>query len=90
MIDNFTVNYGWEGVPQVNEIASIYPNPATTALNITAKEKITSIAISNVVGQQVFTQNFNTQNAHIDIADLPKGVYIIKVNDVSVKKFVKN
>ena len=68
---------------------SLYPNPATTQLTISAQDRITNIAISNLMGQVVYTNQYNSQQVQVDIADLTAGVYFVKVNGVEVRKFVK-
>jgi len=67
----------------------VYPNPATTILIITATTPITSVAISNLLGQPLFTHEYNTTHVQIDVADLPGGMYLMKVNDTEVRRFVK-
>jgi len=67
----------------------IYPNPATASLNISAPDKITSITISNVLGQAVYTHQYNSPQVQVNVADLPTGVYFIRVNDSVVRRFVK-
>ena len=74
---------------QKNSSASIYPNPATTSLTITSPTQITTLSVTNLIGQVVFTDHYNTGQVHIDVADLPKGLYFVKVNDTEVRKFVK-
>ena len=68
---------------------SIYPNPTSTELTISASDKITTVAISNLVGQTVYVNQFDAQLVHIDVAYLPTGVYFIKVNGDVVRKFLK-
>ena len=70
-------------------VVIIYPNPATTELNITATLKINSIAISDLLGLVLYNHEYNTHQIHIDITDLPKGVYFININGSEVRKFVK-
>ena len=78
-------------VPQlsVEPQISIYPNPVTKQLNVSSTDKITKIAVSNVLGQMVFTNSYNTHDAAVDLSALPSGVYFVKVNDTIVKKFTK-
>lgn len=70
-------------------MVSVYPNPATTELTITSKDKITTIAISNLLGQTMYSNQYNSQQVQVNIADLPKGIYFVKVNGTDVRKFVK-
>ena len=75
-------------------MVTLYPNPATTSLTISAKGGITLVAITNVVGQTVYTSELNNlQEADVDISVLPSGVYFVKVQLVDsyyeVRKFIK-
>jgi len=73
---------------QANTI-TIYPNPTTTALTVTNTQPITNITITNLVGQMLSTHNYNTEQVQVNVADLPAGVYFIKINSTEVRKFVK-
>ena len=73
----------------ISKIEGIYPNPATNPLTISASDKITTIAITNLLGQTIFTHEYNSEQVQVDIANLPKGLYVIKVNGAEVRKFVK-
>lgn len=71
---------------------SIYPNPATSNLNINASKLIKSIQIYNILGQQVFTVNPNSLNVTIDVMSLNSGSYILKVtveSDTKAIRFIK-
>ena len=58
----------------------IYPNPAKNLLNITSDSFETkTVAIYNVLGAQVLSANVT--NAPINIANLAKGVYVVKVTE---------
>ncbi len=69
--------------------ARVFPNPATTALTITSTDKITSIAITNLIGQTVYSNSYHNEEVQVVVADLPEGMYLIKINGTEVKKFVK-
>jgi len=68
---------------------SVIPNPAATSLTIQSNEPINQITITNLLGQTIFTHNHNTEQVQIDVANLPSGVYFVKINDCEVRKFVK-
>jgi len=75
-----------------NQLAnfSIYPNPTSGKLNIDSETTVTNINISNQLGQQVKAKiNTNT----IDLSNLKKGLYFVKIKDINgrigVKKVVK-
>ncbi len=63
-----------------------YPNPVNDQLNIAFPSDITTIAVFNLVGQQVLGQSVNAREARVDMALLPSGTYLVKVNaDQGVK-----
>jgi hypothetical protein len=92
MIDNIMIGYWCEAsVSEIKNVESIniYPNPATSSITISAPNKITTISITNVLGQNVYSKQCNSPQVEIDVAALPAGVYIVKVNGTEVRKFVK-
>ena len=70
---------------------TIYPNPASTQINIRASEQIKSVEISNILGQTIDSQHpsGNRQMVTVSVSGLPVGVYFVKVNGNEVRKFVK-
>lgn len=59
----------------------IYPNPATNYLTITQAEDITEVAIYNMLGQRMLSQqNDFGATMKLDIADLPAGTYLMQAN----------
>lgn len=80
------------GVRSINDPVksiSIYPNPVHNAFTISATDAITSIIITNLLGQTVYTNECNAPRLQIDVADLPNGTYFVKVNSGEVSRFVK-
>ena len=75
--------------PRRNEGVIIYPNPTSTALTITSPDKITSIAITNLLGQTLYTHAYDAPQVQVDVADLPPGMYFVRISGSEVKKFVK-
>lgn len=67
----------------------VYPNPATTSLTITSGENIKTITITNLLGQPIYTHQYNTTKAEVDVSNLPTGIYLIRINGTEVRKFVK-
>jgi hypothetical protein len=67
---------------------SIFPNPASTSLNIQTNEAVEKISIFNSTGALVQTETKNT----FSVAGLPAGVYLIQVqtaNGTATSRFVK-
>jgi len=57
----------------------IYPNPAKTNVNIKAAN-ITEVSIINSIGRAMKTIQISANELTLDIADFPKGIYILKIN----------
>lgn len=78
------------GLTENNKTAiPIYPNPATSYVNINSLEKIDTIIITDLTGK-VITKEQNSNK--INVNHLPKGVYLIKIktdNSESIQKFIK-
>ena len=90
VIDNFVIN----GATDITEIdspsLSIYPNPATTILNVEA-EGFSTIEMVNVLGQVVYSANA-TSNMQINVSNLDNGVYFVRLNGANgtaTQKFIK-
>ncbi len=69
---------------------SIYPNPATSVLNVEG-ENIDRVEMYNTLGQQVMASEVNGTAAQFDVNSLTKGAYILKVysnGQESVQKVV--
>ena len=101
--DGLGVAYGWEamincsslGVEDVSDSygITIYPNPASEVLNISSqKAQIQSFSLTDAAGRKVLGAKIDSQNGQINIAHLPKGVYILTLNtkdQTIVKKIIK-
>lgn len=75
-----------------NNVAfSAFPNPANNQLSIISEVEVTSISIISIAGVELLSVA-STNN--IDIAELPQGLYLVKVtdanNNVGVQKILKN
>ncbi|AOW16026.1 hypothetical protein LPB03_00490 [Polaribacter vadi] len=71
---------------------SMYPNPATNKLNISAKETIQNADVFNVLGKKVMSVNVNDTKASIDVSNLSSGIYLVKYNvgnTTGTAKFIK-
>ncbi len=59
---------------------SATPNPVVNVLNLQANENITSVAIYNVLGQQVYAANVDAMTSTVDMSQMASGAYFVKVN----------
>ena len=62
-----------------NSNFNYYPNPVKNILNLNNNQEITQISIFNFLGQEVLTKSLNATNANLDLSNLVKGVYLVKV-----------
>lgn len=71
----------------------MHPNPATNLVTINLKnnaETINSIAIYDVLGKKVKSINsISSSNLNIDVSDLSKGIYIVKLKTDSNIELIK-
>jgi hypothetical protein len=67
----------------------LYPNPTTGQLTISSDEKIQSIVITNLLGQILLKTECDTLSQLVDVSALPADIYLVKINDISVRRFVK-
>jgi hypothetical protein len=72
-----------------NASISIYPNPASTTIAITSPNKISQIAISNLLGQTEYSNAYDKEKIEINIANLPPGIYMVAIIDEEGNKNMK-
>jgi sugar lactone lactonase YvrE len=80
-----SANTAVKAVPSV----MLFPNPAATKLDITSSECISKVCITDMIGQSVFAERYNAREVSIDVSALPAGIYMARINDTEVRKFVK-
>ncbi len=75
----------------INDVVTCYPNPVTADLVINASgSKVSDVAVFNLLGEVVFKQTYNDEKqVKVNMADLAKGLYFIRVNGVYVQRVVK-
>jgi uncharacterized delta-60 repeat protein len=77
-----------------NEI-TLFPNPVDNVLNFKTSNfnNISKVSIYDLVGNQILKDK-NVINYNIDISNLSKGIYLIKMtttnNEIIIKKIIKN
>jgi hypothetical protein len=76
---------------EVMSKVELYPNPSTNAFQISVDAK--KVEIYSLTGQLIQTENNCVANKEINISNLAKGIYIVKITNsdaISVsKKFIK-
>ena len=71
---------------------SMYPNPASSSLNISASSMIKNAVIYNILGKQVMNLSINKNNESINVSNLASGMYLIKYTTesaIGTAKFIK-
>ncbi|PQB05426.1 T9SS type A sorting domain-containing protein [Aureitalea marina] len=66
-----------------------FPNPATSSFNLKANEPIQSVAIFNILGQQVLNETPNRSNVVINVSSLQEGQYLARVATPSGVQTIK-
>ena len=82
-----------ENIPGPDHELQIYPNPASNELFVSWGNKISNVSIRDLLGHVVYKQYYDSRAATINVANLPKGIYLLQATDAAglkvVKKFVK-
>ena len=90
MVDDFKVTATTLATSDVNKAkASIYPNPTTDYLNLRSASKVSGIEIYDMSGKKI---NADLVDGKVDVQNLVKGSYVIKITDASgttSQKFIK-
>lgn len=68
---------------QMNSSITVYPNPASDAINVAGLEsgQNYSASIVDVSGREVALQTITAENASVDVSMLPAGTYIMNLTD---------
>lgn len=61
-------------------IIEIYPNPFVDRISVNTEEAIDVVRIYDLTGRMVKQATPNKSNFSLDVADLSKGVYLVKLN----------
>ncbi len=71
-----------------SEAFQSFPNPVNNILNLKSVQPIKNIQIFNLVGQQVFTSDYNEKEFQINLSHLSSGTYLVKsFTEDSIKTF---
>lgn len=88
-----TISGQGTGIADATAQYSIYPNPATDQLNISASAKIAKVEIISVEGKVILSVNANDNNLIVPVAALKNGLYLIRISEINgtvkISKFEK-
>lgn len=68
---------------------SVFPNPASGILTVTAPYTINSVLITDIMGKSIYKADGNNASAAISVQNFIPGVYLIRVNNQHVLRFIK-
>jgi hypothetical protein len=75
-------------------LAKIYPNPATKSIQIDSKFEMNEAIIYNQNGQEISTQNLIGKSAALDVSSLEKGFFFVKLmykdGNFSIHRIIKD
>jgi hypothetical protein len=66
-----------------------YPNPVTNSLTISNNSTIDTVDVISILGQKIMRKNVNDIQTIINLAQLSKGIYFVKVSSEGQEKIVK-
>lgn len=69
---------------EVSGQLSLYPNPASQEINIQSSSETIETKLFNTAGIEIFSQKYTpTKTKHITLPDVPKGIYLLKVEEAT-------
>lgn len=78
-------------ISEVENNITIFPNPATDIVEISATQNITRIEVVSATGQIMHETEVNEESVSINVENLPSGTYFVRIfsnSNVIVKKLV--
>ena len=91
-VDNFSIDGTLSAGDNRISGFTMFPNPATSELNIAAATQLSNLKIFNLLGQVVIDQNANTLSEKVNISNLKTGAYLVQVTSegqTGTYKFIK-
>jgi len=67
----------------------VYPNPIINNLNIQANQKITSVIVYNILGQEIDNSKLDTFNFRLEMSDFNNGIYFVKITIENAYQTIK-
>ncbi len=90
---SYLIELNGSSVLSNSEIANVnstyYPNPVVDILNINSSLDFNYIKISDIQGQIIFQNLYNSKYAQINTSDFPSGIYIVNVESKGKKEAFK-
>ncbi|MDG2465494.1 MAG: T9SS type A sorting domain-containing protein, partial [Crocinitomicaceae bacterium] len=79
-VDNVTFTAAMPvGLEEITSEAKVYPNPASSILNIETTASASSVSIITMDGKVVSTTTMSGMTGSVDVSNLTEGVYFYEV-----------
>ena len=89
-VNDYSLNVETTGIPDNQKEFYLYPNPARDFISFRNAADITTIRISNLLGQEVKTiQNPYSDSFTLNIENLNNGIYIIQAKNLNKESILK-
>ena len=77
--------------PMTNNDSKVnyFPNPVIDILNVQSSSEINYLKITNILGQAIFQNSFNSKFTQINTSDFPSGIYIVTLESEGKKETFK-
>ena len=62
---------------------NVFPNPARERISVSCETEMRRVTLCNALGQQLLRVNPNAPQAELQVAGLPRGLYLLKVETVA-------
>jgi hypothetical protein len=72
-----------------NIFLRIFPNPVQSILIIEYSKPVKRVLIYNLLGQKILEYLPNNSSVEINLINLKTGIYLLKINDLRLKKIIK-
>ena len=82
-----SLNQGFEET-EATDFANVYPNPSCSIITVIGKD-LKQAEVLNMLGQRVASATGHGETLHIDIANLPTGIYFVRITDEEGRKCVR-
>ena len=73
---------------EINPI-NVYPNPTASNWTVESSNIINSVKLFNLLGQKVFEKTANDTKVNIDASAFKTGVYMLQINNTTMKRLIK-
>ena len=88
-VDDISVNVTLANNSFNNDSFKFYPNPVTDILNLEYTKDISSVAVFNLLGQEVLIKSINAAQSQIDMSNLSAGTYLVKIKADGSERVIK-